>query len=565
MMCALNDPLLVAQADLDAQAQSDLFDLSRAGSMMFEQPTIRRTFRLTSAAVKAIAGCSVLAAYVAEGEHLARYSGRTNRRLDLQVEDRAGSSGVLEYGPVWRYALFFPGTKAVRGAFVLQATIEPSREVVFLLLALAASTGAALAAAELIEREREQAGELRRLGEAQEGLNRQLAATILRLDTRQRIRDSFVAAAGAGNGEAQIVDALSAITRRSVVLQDSFGIERAFTHVDGSAAPSDMRAPVDIRPSTTLRTNGWRSTEVRSGDETIGMIGIYDPDDERSDDDRFAVEHASAMIAVELVHHRSIAEVEIRLGRDLADDLVIGADVVDVFARAELLKFDLSGAHRAVLVSWEEPTPNGIDIDTALRHELAAMRVQALTSRRADATVLAIVADGDDLSTLYERLSSTVVSTRGTIGVGGRGIADELPRSFVEAGRALQIRVESSLPYGLSNHDDLGLLRILDTSNDRVELTGYLEKWLGPLVEHDRDHHSELVHTLSVYLDSGGNYDRTAQALTIHRSTLRYRLGRIRELSGRDLADPDTRLNLHIAVRARAALRDGLRGSAPAR
>ena len=54
--------------------------------------------------------------------------------------------------------------------------------------------------------------------------------------------------------------------------------------------------------------------------------------------------------------------------------------------------------------------------------------------------------------------------------------------------------------------------------------------------------------TLGVYLDSGGNYDRTADALIIHRSTLRYRLGRIREVSGRDVADPDSRLNLHLSL-----------------
>jgi DNA-binding PucR family transcriptional regulator len=122
----------------------------------------------------------------------------------------------------------------------------------------------------------------------------------------------------------------------------------------------------------------------------------------------------------------------------------------------------------------------------------------------------------------------------------------------------LHIRVESRRPNGLSNHDDLGLLRILDTSDDEVELARFIEEWLGALVEHDRDHHSELVHTLTLYLDTGGSYDRTADALTIHRSTLRYRLGRIREVRGRDLADPEVRLNLHITVRARAALQTSL-------
>ncbi|SMH43892.1 transcriptional regulator, CdaR family [Rathayibacter oskolensis] len=555
-MCAVSDPPSVARSDIDATGRSDLFDFSRAGSAILEQPTVRRTVRLASAAARTITGCAVLAVYIADRGTLSRYSGRANRRLDLLVEARAGSSGALTSDRGWRYALFLRAGGAVRGAFALEAAAEPSREALVLLCALAEPAGAALAATELLERERRRARELWRLGEAQASENRTLAATIARLDAHEHIRVAFDAAAG--DGETRIIAVLSALTGRSVVLQDSFGNERAFVPVDGSAAPPNLRSCVGA-PAAARGAPGWRCTTICSGEEAVGVIGVHDPDDDLSDDDLFALEHARALMAIELVHHRSIAEVEIRLGRDLADDLVAGCDGVEALARAELLHFDLSGHLRAVLVSWERPTPSRVDIATALRHELTVMHAPALVSRRTDGAVLAIVSDRHDLSGLYERLASTTDSARGTIGVGGRCVARDLPRSFAEATRTLRIRVESSQPHGFSHHDDLGLLRILDTSDGGVELAAYLETWLGALIAHDRDHHPELVRTLTVYLDSGGNYDRTAEALTIHRSTLRYRLGRIRELSGRDLADPECRFNLHIAVRARAALRDGSR------
>jgi sugar diacid utilization regulator len=555
-MCALSYPDFVVWSTLDAKAKPDLYDVFRVGSKMFEHPTSRDALRLASASAKAISGCAVRAMYLAAGDRLVRYSGKPNRRLDLLVEARAGTSGVLENADVWRYALFFFGTGKLRGAFVLQtATVIPSSEEMFLLHALAEPTGAALATAELFDRERRQADELRRLGEAQAGSNRTMAATIARLNTHQHIIESIIAASG--NGEAQIIEALSAITRRSIVLQDSFGNERAFIGVADPAGPSSPPVPDFALTSAGLHSTEWRSTPIRSRGETLGVIGVYDPADSRSDDDRFAVDYATAMIAVELAHRRDIAEVEIRLGRDLADDLVAGGAVIDALARAEALHFDLSGSQRAVLVSWECPTPNGVDIGAAVRHEFAAMRVPALISRRPH-EMLVVVADGHDLSSLYGRLSTTMSSTRGTIGVGGRCLAKDLAHSFAEAARALHIRVESRQPFGLSNHDDLGLLRILETSDGGGQLERYLNEWLGALVEHDRDHHSELVRTLGVYLEMGGNYDRTAGALIIHRSTLRYRLGRIRELSGRDLADPDSRLNLHVAIRARAALQDNV-------
>ncbi|BCZ20291.1 hypothetical protein MTY59_01460 [Mycobacterium senriense] len=67
---------------------------------------------------------------------------------------------------------------------------------------------------------------------------------------------------------------------------------------------------------------------------------------------------------------------------------------------------------------------------------------------------------------------------------------------------------------------------------------------------------------MSDYLECGGNYDESAAALHIHRSTLRYRLARIAELTGYDLRSVDTRFNLHAATRTwRFLNRDELSGN----
>jgi DNA-binding PucR family transcriptional regulator len=60
---------------------------------------------------------------------------------------------------------------------------------------------------------------------------------------------------------------------------------------------------------------------------------------------------------------------------------------------------------------------------------------------------------------------------------------------------------------------------------------------------------------LGRYLDLGGSYDATAAAVAVHRSTLKYRLQRIREISGKDLNDPDVRFNLQLAARALETLK----------
>ena len=80
-----------------------------------------------------------------------------------------------------------------------------------------------------------------------------------------------------------------------------------------------------------------------------------------------------------------------------------------------------------------------------------------------------------------------------------------------------------------------------------------MTEWLGPLIDYDAQRGTPLVLTLSEYLDCGGNYDTSAKALSVHRSTLKYRqyrLRRIRQVSGHDLGLPDVHFNLQVATNA---------------
>ena len=99
-------------------------------------------------------------------------------------------------------------------------------------------------------------------------------------------------------------------------------------------------------------------------------------------------------------------------------------------------------------------------------------------------------------------------------------------------------------------YDDLGVYRLLCEVQDPAVIGRFVRKWLGPLLDYDARKHSELVPTLSRYLECGGSWDRAAVALCVHRSTLKYRLQRIRDISEHDLADPDTNFNLQLATRA---------------
>jgi hypothetical protein len=129
-------------------------------------------------------------------------------------------------------------------------------------------------------------------------------------------------------------------------------------------------------------------------------------------------------------------------------------------------------------------------------------------------------------------------------------VADGLDAALAMAAQ----RPRPARASAISPTDEQGMSHVLAVAEKKGELTPFIRGWLGVLIDHDALQRSELVSTLSVYLDRGGDYGDASRALGVHRSTVRYRLQRIHELTRLDLHDADTRLNLHAATRALARL-----------
>jgi len=73
---------------------------------------------------------------------------------------------------------------------------------------------------------------------------------------------------------------------------------------------------------------------------------------------------------------------------------------------------------------------------------------------------------------------------------------------------------------------------------------------LGPLLDYDAEQHTDLVHTVRVFLECSGSPTRAAKALHVHVNTLRYRIGRAGELLGTDLTEFTGQLDVYLALRA---------------
>jgi DNA-binding PucR family transcriptional regulator len=140
------------------------------------------------------------------------------------------------------------------------------------------------------------------------------------------------------------------------------------------------------------------------------------------------------------------------------------------------------------------------------------------------------------------------------------GVGDAYPRpsglsrSLREAHLALRMQKASASAGRTSVFADLDVLRMLAAVDDLTDVEAFVRKWLGTLAAYDERKHTELVKTLIQYLQHGGGYEATSRALSVHRSALKYRLQRIRELTGFDLGNPETHFNLQLATRAYVTL-----------
>lgn len=99
-------------------------------------------------------------------------------------------------------------------------------------------------------------------------------------------------------------------------------------------------------------------------------------------------------------------------------------------------------------------------------------------------------------------------------------------------------------------------LAALIVHRDQAILGELAERVLSPLDGESARSRRRLLETLAAWLDHQGVVSATAGALFVHAQTVRYRIGRLRELFGESLDDPEFRLSLMLALRAPGVGRD---------
>jgi sugar diacid utilization regulator len=290
---------------------------------------------------------------------------------------------------------------------------------------------------------------------------------------------------------------------------------------------------------------------------------------------------ARRVLETELGKERIRLETELGVRGDFVDDLINGhyGSIELLLQRAGYLDAELSEGALVLVVDiddfaryLERRKPKEPAIQELKRRLADAVRLQArqlfsnfLLGPRSDNVILFLGPSDneppEELPELAQRLASNVQRyAKGllpdlTVSVGiGRYKRNPalLPDAYSEAEVALEIGHRIHGPSSVSTFEGIGtyklLFRVLQENPE--ELEAFYAETLEPVVHYDSRYGTELVHTLTTYLENDASTVKTATGLFAHRHTIRYRLDRVGELTGLDVDKSEDRERLTLGIKA---------------
>jgi PucR family transcriptional regulator, purine catabolism regulatory protein len=276
-----------------------------------------------------------------------------------------------------------------------------------------------------------------------------------------------------------------------------------------------------------------------------------------ADFDRFAARQGAIAVALELMRERIVTETERRLAGDVLAEALGGRLAADELL-GRLEPFGISEKAAALVFELDDPSQAVGTLEAALA-EAGRPALVATTSAAGRDLLCALVDMGDDDPVELARgVREALAGDGATVRAAASRVAhvSAARRSFHEARCALEA---TSFGNGdapdVASHNDLGAFTLLLALQDDDALRAYSDNLLSPIERTDGEYGDELLRSLEAYIEQNGQWERAARELYCHRHTLRYRIRRIEELTGRDLSRANDRIELWLALRARELIR----------
>jgi len=369
-----------------------------------------------------------------------------------------------------------------------------------------------------------------------------------------RALQAITDAVEAGAGLPEILRASARALDTSLILIDRSGAVLAVA----------ARSPADER-SLMRGGEGVRTVELRVAEAPVGQLRMRTR--ERLDDSLLRLVTTLIGSEVERVRapERASEEAAVSFQRAVLSGGIRDRD--DLLARGNELGTDLASGASVLVVRAHPRTPTEVDWRQRLlavagrgARSVAPGSISAPSEQDA-AEVVLLVPDPDGetgrraTAAVIRELESGLPGFAFALGR-SRHAADPLAvqRAGNEALLAANV-VEGAPERSQLAYEETGTYQLLlPHMNDPAELQRFYDETVRPLVAYDEQYETDLLGTLSTFLDCDANVNATAARLITHRHTIRYRFERVRELTGLDVSSTDGREKLSLGLKAMRVL-----------
>ncbi|AYY15359.1 PucR family transcriptional regulator [Actinobacteria bacterium YIM 96077] len=327
-----------------------------------------------------------------------------------------------------------------------------------------------------------------------------------------------------------------------------------------AAALARHPPPLDVELREGRRASLFLCGALGGADAALACLS---PSSELGNAHRDALDQVARFVSLELARIELTQAIEMRFAGELIEMISSGTPDTDLVAE-RLEGFGIGAGDR--LAVWSvasgdeyEGMSSGAPVDLAesIRRFFVDEGIPAVVASGSNDVVVIFPwrradAEQEPLATRFVESARTVprrervVAGLGTVGSG----IGCLRSSLFEAREACRVLRRRAAGAPVVRFAALGTHHLLLGLNEPATLRRFAKAVLDPIREHDRARGSELERTVRSFLDHDGQWSATATALHIHVNTLRNRLSRVTELTGRDVSRTEDRVDLFLAVRA---------------
>lgn len=308
---------------------------------------------------------------------------------------------------------------------------------------------------------------------------------------------------------------------------------------------------------------------ILAGGELMGFVSTFECEKQLEALDMLAMEQAGTVIALELLKLKAAFAAEQQHKEDFLGELLGGHyDEKILETRAVNLGLNPHGVYQVFAVELDWTYHGGEPGDPNERAAFKKRLVEVFNgllrsehcksivgSRSRGVLIVASLGEGREeedsrriVKLIEEGLKPQLNAPDWWVGVGSKvSRIGDIVKSYQEAKTTTGIMKDLQRKKKVFLYEQLGVYGVLEINKERF--AEFTKRLLGPLIEYDREHNSELVDTLILYFRNNANLQRAARNGNLNANTLKYRLKRIREIANIDFDDPEISLQVQLALK----------------